>query len=69
MKLIKIWLICVFLGITTTTLAEADKDIKPLRVGMLPSLSLQKLFERFKPLQAYLTQALHRPVILLMKPI
>lgn len=65
MKLIKIWLICVFLGITATALAEADKDIKPLRVGMLPSLSLQKLFERFTPLQAYLTQALHRPVILL----
>lgn len=65
MKLIKIWLICIFLGITATALAEADKDLKPLRVGMLPSLSLQKLFERFKPLQAYLTQALQRPVILL----
>jgi phosphonate transport system substrate-binding protein len=65
MKLSRIWFILLLLNLATIAFAAGNKDIKPLRVGMLPSLSLQKLFERFTPLQDYLKQTLHRPVILL----
>lgn len=65
MKLIRAWTTCVLLIVSSNVLAAAGQALKPLRVGMLPSLSLQKLFIRFKPLQAYLEKTLHRPVILL----
>lgn len=56
-------LLCVLL--VSGQAMAASQQQTPLRVGMLPSLSLQKLFYRFKPLQAYLVKTLHRPVILL----
>lgn len=58
------FLSCVLLAAGLAHAAHREHE-KPLRVGMLPSLSLQKLFYRFKPLQAYLVKTLHRPVILL----
>lgn len=58
------WLLGVVILIAgNASTAEIDNN-KPLRVGMLPSLSLQKLVERFKPLQKYLEKTLHRRVIL-----
>lgn len=65
MKQIRIWTVCILLLLSNIARASNDNNVKPLRVGMLPSLSLQKLFYRFKPLQAYLTRVLQRPVILL----
>ena len=65
MNRVRILLTCVLILITTVVSAVGDDGVKPLRLGMLPSLSLQKLFERFKPLKTYLEQTLHRPVILL----
>lgn len=65
MKALRIPVICLLLGISTVGYSKNDQNVRPLRVGMLPSLSLQKLFYRFKPLQSYLTETLHRPVILL----
>lgn len=62
---IRVCLILILLQITSGVFATGHTTHKPLRVGMLPSLSLQKLFERFKPLQKYLEHTLHRPVILL----
>ncbi|MEJ2398703.1 MAG: phosphate/phosphite/phosphonate ABC transporter substrate-binding protein [Gammaproteobacteria bacterium] len=50
---------------SSLVMANNASDTSPLRVGMLPSLSLQKLFYRFKPLQTYLSRAMHRPVLLL----
>jgi phosphonate transport system substrate-binding protein len=65
MKPIKMLFIWIILCYSCTAIAAQNEQLKPLRVGMLPSLSLQKLFERYKPLQKYLQQKLHRPVILL----
>lgn len=65
MKPIRTWTICLLLCLSTMANAKENENVKPLRVGMLPSLSLQKLFYRFKPLQAYLKKTLHRPVVLL----
>lgn len=65
MKPIRIWFICILLTISGSVLAIEGQNPKTLRVGMLPSLSLQKLFIRFKPLQAYLEKTLHCHVILL----
>lgn len=59
------WILCCVFLVSGQAIAAERKHPKPLRVGMLPSLSLQKLFYRFKPLQAYLVKTLHRPVILL----
>ena len=60
-------LVAIFFFIVCCCVANADElnNQKPLRVGMLPSLSLQKLFERFSPLRTYLEKTLNRPVILL----
>lgn len=57
--------ICLFIFCCAVVQAEQVAEPKPLRLGMLPSLSLQKLFERFAPLRLYLEKTLHRPVILL----
>jgi phosphonate transport system substrate-binding protein len=65
MNLLRTWLTCVGILFATAVFAAGGNSNRPLRVGMLPSLSLQKLFERFKPLQKYLEQTLHRPVVLL----
>lgn len=65
MKLKQTITLVILLLIASTGFSEDANQVKPLRVGMLPSLSLQKLFERFTPLQQYLEKALNRPVILL----
>lgn len=65
MKKVYAWILCSLLLISCQLAAANSKQPKPLRLGMLPSLSLQKLFYRFKPLQSYLVKTLHRPVILL----
>lgn len=65
MKNLKLAIIGFLFCISGILHADAPPDTKPLRVGMLPSLSLQRLFERFKPIQAYLEKTLQRPVILL----
>lgn len=64
MKPIRTWVACLLLIVSSSVWAAGGQALKPLRLGMLPSLSLQKLFMRFKPLQAYLEKALHRKVIL-----
>ena len=65
MKPINVLLTWIILCCSGTVLADGNTLIKPLRVGMMPSLSLQKLFERYKPLQKYLEVELQHPVILL----
>lgn len=65
MKLKQFIALVFLLFFASTGFSEGERQVKPLRLGMLPSLSLQKLFERFTPLQQYLEKTLKRPVILL----
>ncbi|MBI3563473.1 MAG: phosphate/phosphite/phosphonate ABC transporter substrate-binding protein [Gammaproteobacteria bacterium] len=54
--------------IILTHAAERSAGPPPLRVGLLPYLSTEKLLERFAPLKTYLEINLHRPVILETAP-
>lgn len=50
------------------THAATEPPVKPLRVGLLPYLSTQRLLDSYAPLRDYLESALHRPVILITAP-
>jgi phosphonate transport system substrate-binding protein len=50
------------------TVEAADVQTTPLRVGLLPYVSTQRLIERYAPLREYLENALQRKVILVTAP-
>ena len=60
----------LLLGLLFAMVAQADPGptAKPLRVGLLPYLSTQRLLDSYAPLRDYLETALHRPVILITAP-
>lgn len=67
-KLQAILLACILLTVTGSIDAADQNKLPPLRVGLLPSLSTERLVTLFAPLRDYLQEKLHRPVILLTAP-
>jgi phosphonate transport system substrate-binding protein len=66
-RLLMLMLLCGVIGVAPAQ-TESTSSTKPLRVGLLPYLSTEKLLMRFAPLKAYLESSLHRPVILETAP-
>ncbi len=67
-KLQSILLVCILVTVTGSAGTVEQSNPPPLRVGLLPSLSTERLVTLFAPLRDYLQTRLHRPVILLTAP-
>lgn len=63
-RLLMLMLLYSAIGLVTAQ-TETTSSAKPLRVGLLPYLSTQKLLEQFAPVKKYLEAQLQRPVSLL----